>query len=85
MGHIVLKLLVALWAAFAALYMLLGPPELQHVGQAVVYSLLALARLNPEPKPEAPGLFQFLVGLEGILGPLQIALLALAIRRKVMR
>ena len=41
--------------------------------------------LSPEPKPEEPGLFQFLVGLEGILGPLQIALLALAIRRKVMR
>jgi hypothetical protein len=57
----------------------------EHVWQALVYSLAALARLNPEPKPSAPGLFQFLVTIEGILGPLQIALLALAIRRKVMR
>jgi hypothetical protein len=44
-----------------------------------------LARLNPEPRPELPGLFQFLVGLEGLLGPLQIGLLLLAIRRQVMR
>lgn len=50
-----------------------------------MYSLLALARLNPEPRPQEPGMFQFLVGLEGLLGPLQIALLALAVRRKVMR
>jgi uncharacterized protein YjbI with pentapeptide repeats len=49
-----------------------------------MYSLGALARLNPEPKP-TPGLFQTLVIVEGIVGPLQIALLALAIRRKVMR
>jgi hypothetical protein len=58
---------------------------LQSIQSAVVYSLLALVRLNPEPRPEEPGVFQFLVGLEGILGPLQIALLALAVRRKVMR
>jgi len=49
-----------------------------------MYSLGALARLNPEPKP-TPGLFQTLVLTAGILGPLQIALLALAIRRRVMR
>ena len=49
-----------------------------------MYSLGALARLNPEPKP-TPGLFQTLVIVAGILGPLQVALLALAIRRKVMR
>ena len=55
-----------------------------HTGQAMVYSLSTLARLNPEPRP-GPGLFQFLVTVEGILGPLQIALLALAVRRKVMR
>jgi hypothetical protein len=84
--------LVVIWAAFATLYVLVDPPEFKDFGQgigyfwqAAVYSLLALARLNPEPGPEEPGLFQFLVGLEGILGPLQIALLALAIRRKVMR
>jgi hypothetical protein len=88
--------LVVLWAAFAVPYMLFGPDALrvssasnfgeamEHIGQAVVYSLSTMARLNPEPKPD-PGLFQFLVTIEGILGPLQIALLALAVRRKVMR
>jgi uncharacterized protein YjbI with pentapeptide repeats len=88
--------LIGLCAAFAVLYMLLGPNPLQvlsastfgqameHGGQAVVYSLSTMARLNPEPKPN-PGLLQFLVTVEGILGPLQIALLVLAIRRKVMR
>jgi hypothetical protein len=71
---------------------LVDPTEFKDFGQgigyrwqAAVYSLLALVRLNPEPRPDEPGVFQFLVGLEGILGPLQIALLALAIRRKVMR
>src|SRR5215217_122057 len=83
--------LYIIWATFTIAYMFVNPPEFKHLeqgftlGQTAVYSLLALARLNPEPKPDAPGLFQFLVGFEGILGPLQIALLALAIRRKVMR
>jgi hypothetical protein len=85
-------ILVAMWAAFTTLYVLVDPSEFNDFGQgigyrwqAAVYSLLALARLNPEPRPDEPGVFQFLVGLEGILGPLQLALLALAIRRKVMR
>jgi uncharacterized protein YjbI with pentapeptide repeats len=77
--------LVGICAAFAALYMVFGPPKLEDLGQALVYSLGAVARLNPEPRPTEPGLFQFLVIVEGLLGPLQIALLALAIRRKVMR
>ena len=87
-----LWVLVAMWAAFTLLYVLVDPSEFNDFGrgisylwQAAVYSLLALTRLSPEPKPEEPGTFQFFVGLEGILGPLQIALLALAIRRKVMR
>jgi uncharacterized protein YjbI with pentapeptide repeats len=79
------SVLVAICAAFALLYMVLGPPKLQDLGQAVVYSLGAIARLNPEPRPTEPGLFQLLVTAEGILGPLQIALLALAVRRQVMR
>ena len=91
-----LGVLLTIAVVFAGLYMLLGPNALQvssasnpvqvmkHAGQAVVYSLSTMARLNPEPKPN-PGLFQFLVTIEGILGPIQIALLALAIRRKVMR
>ena len=49
-----------------------------------IYSIGALARLNPEPKP-TPGLFQALVIIAGILGPVQIALFLLAVRRKVMR
>lgn len=84
--------LVAVWAGFTTLYVLVDPPEFEdfgqgigHLWQAAVYSLLALARLNPAPSPLEPGLFQFLVGLEGTLGPLQIALFALAVRRKVMR
>jgi uncharacterized protein YjbI with pentapeptide repeats len=84
--------LMGMWAAFTTLYVLVDPSEFKSFGQgigylwqAAVYSLLAMARLNPEPGPDEPGLFQFLVGLEGILGPLQIALLALAVRRKVMR
>ena len=73
--------LVGISAAFAVLCMLLGPDALQvssasnfgqameHRGRAVVYSLSTIAQLNPEPKPD-PGLFQFLVTIEGILGPL---------------
>lgn len=49
-----------------------------------MYSLGALARLNPEPKPTL-GSFQAVVIVAGILGPLQIALFLLAVRRKVMR
>jgi hypothetical protein len=55
------------------------------IAQALVYSLGALARLRPEPQPNGVGWFQFFVTAEGILGPLQIALLALAVRRQVMR
>ena len=89
--------LVGLWMSFAILYMIVGHyslrvfpidsfwQTLESFGQSLVYSLAALARLSPVPVPEKPGLFQFAVTIEGILGPLQIALLALAIRRKVMR
>jgi hypothetical protein len=90
--------LVGLWLTFAALYLLLADSApfwvfsasdvwqgIDYARQAMVYSLSALARLNPEPKPEELGWFQFLVTVEGILGPLQIALFILAVRRKVMR
>jgi hypothetical protein len=84
--------LMGMWAIFTTFYILVDPSEFKDFGQGIgylwqtaVYSLLAMVRLNPEPTPGEPGLFQFLVGLEGILGPLQIALLALAVRRKVMR
>lgn len=82
--------LLGIWAAFTILYILVPSSpfsgfSVSDFGEAIVYSLGAMARLNPEPRPDAPGLFQFLVTVEGLLGPLQIALLALAIRRKVMR
>jgi hypothetical protein len=94
-GH-AFGVLVVMWVVFAALYVIVPSSEfyaflptnsgqvISNAGQAIVYSLSTMARLNPEPKPD-PSWFQFLVTVEGILGPLQIALLALAVRRRVMR
>jgi pentapeptide repeat protein len=48
------------------------------------YSLAVMSLQKPDPKP-LTGTAQTLVLLETILGPLQAALLALAIRRKFMR
>jgi len=85
--------LVGMGTLFAILYVMVAG-SLEHVGQAFLYSLAAMVRLTGVPamapltkllQPSEPGLFQFLVTAEGILGPLQIALLALAVRRKVMR
>ena len=58
---------------------------ISYAGQATVYSLSALARLNSRPPSEELDLFNTLVIIEGIIGPLQIALFVLAVRRKVMR
>ena len=82
-------MLFGIWAAFTILYIVIPSSpfwgfSLSDFGKATVYSLGAIARLNPEPKPP-PGWFQFLVTFEGLLGPLQIGLLLLAIRRQVMR
>lgn len=52
--------------------------------RALTYSLGVMSLQKPEPKP-LTGTAQTLVLLETILGPLQAALLALAIRRKFMR
>jgi hypothetical protein len=85
--------LVGMWTLFAILYVMVAG-SMEHVGQAFLYSLAAMVRLTGVPamapltkllQPSEPGLFQFLVTAEGILGPLQIALLALAVRRRVMR
>jgi uncharacterized protein YjbI with pentapeptide repeats len=92
-----LGVLATIALVFAVLYMMVGHPSLRvlpiagiwqvvaDAGRAVMYSLGVMARLRPEPIPEHMGVFQILVTIEGILGPLQIALLALAVRRKVMR
>jgi hypothetical protein len=89
--------LVIIWFVFAAFYLVLRPSPfwvfsacdiwqvLDYVREATVFSMSALVRLNPRPQSEGLDWFQTLVTVEGILGPLQIALLALAIRRKVMR
>ncbi len=52
--------------------------------QALVHSFEVSILQKPEPKPLTL-IARFLVGLETVLGPLQAALLALAIRRKFMR
>ena len=52
--------------------------------RAFTYSLAVMSLQKPEPKP-LTGTAQTLVLLETILGPVQAALLALAIRRKFMR
>jgi uncharacterized protein YjbI with pentapeptide repeats len=89
--------LVAMWLTFAALYFFLVESSpfwvfsasdiwqgIDYARQAAVYSLSALVRLNPRPQSEELDWFQTLVTIEGILGPLQIALLTLAVRRKVI-
>jgi hypothetical protein len=52
--------------------------------RALTYSLAVMSLQKPDPKP-LTGTAQALVLLETILGPVQAALLALAIRRKFMR
>ncbi|MDQ3746131.1 MAG: pentapeptide repeat-containing protein [Acidobacteriota bacterium] len=54
------------------------------VPRALTYSLGVMTLQKPEPRP-ATNAAQSLVMLETILGPVQAALLALAIRRKFMR
>jgi uncharacterized protein YjbI with pentapeptide repeats len=51
---------------------------------AAIYSFAVMTLQRPEPKPATAGA-EALVVIETILGPLQAALLALAIRRKFMR
>ena len=89
-------ILVAICVVFAVLYMVVGPSALhvspssglsasvQHALQALVYSMGVMSRLGPNPEP-GPGLFQFLVTVESIAGPVQIAVLLLAVRRKILR
>jgi hypothetical protein len=52
--------------------------------RALTYSAAVMTFQRPEPKP-ATTAAQTIVLLETILGPVQAALLALAIRRKFMR
>jgi len=52
--------------------------------RALIYSAGVMTLQKPEPRP-ATTAAQTVVLLETILGPVQVALLALAIRRKFMR
>lgn len=58
--------------------------EALHWPRALTYSLGVMTLQKPEPRP-ATDAAQAVVMLETILGPVQAALLALAIRRKFMR
>jgi uncharacterized protein YjbI with pentapeptide repeats len=52
--------------------------------KALAYSFGVMTLQKPEPRP-ASRAAQFVVGLETVVGPLQAALLALAVRRRYMR
>lgn len=54
------------------------------LNRALMYSLGVMTLQKPEPRP-ATTAAQAIVLAETILGPVQAALLALAIRRKFMR
>ncbi|HZT59263.1 MAG TPA: pentapeptide repeat-containing protein [Pyrinomonadaceae bacterium] len=60
------------------------PGTWSQLSSALTYSLGVMTLQKPEPRP-ATNAAQSLVMLETILGPVQAALLALAIRRKFMR
>jgi hypothetical protein len=92
--------LVGILFGFALFYLFLGfvPVEELSVSgvlgatwQSIVYSVAFMTRqnaalnLNAAVDDYGSVLLKFLIVLEGILGPLQIALLALALRRKFMR
>jgi hypothetical protein len=69
---------------FALFYWQLDFPQDQGFLEALIYSFGIMTRQRLADQPD-PGLVQFLVILEGVLGPLQIALFALALRRKFMK
>ncbi|HKS39357.1 MAG TPA: hypothetical protein VJX74_02000 [Blastocatellia bacterium] len=81
---------LAIWIVFALLYTKVGftkpdaGDEPLPFKRAFTYSLAVMSLQKPEPRPQT-NTAQTLVLLETILGPVQAALLALAIRRKFMR
>jgi hypothetical protein len=89
--------LVGILIGFAVLYMLpfvgseVQVQELSLPGvweafpEAVVYSLGVMSRQAGRLAISDPTLLRALVFIEGILGPLQVALFALALRRRFMR
>ena len=79
-----LGVLAAVLVVFAFLYTKVGFEKPLPKRRALTYSLAVMSLQRPEPKPEDAAAHA-LVTLESILGPVQAALLALAIRRKFMR
>lgn len=79
-----LGVLAAVLIIFALLYTKVGFDKPLPKRRAVTYSFAVMSLQKPEPKP-LTGTAQTVVLLETILGPVQAALLALAIRRKFMR
>jgi hypothetical protein len=77
--------LVGIWLLFAVLYALILSDSHGLLGwRGFAYSAAVLTLQRPDSRPDT--LFtQILVTAEAILGPVQAALLALAIRRKFMR
>jgi hypothetical protein len=86
--------LVVMLIGFAALYMWVGPVGvqtlslagiLQSAAESLVYSLSVTTRLSNNIPESASVLVRSLAIIEGVLGPLQIGLFLLALRRQFMR
>ena len=86
--------LLFILVGFAGFYMLEGPEGVRKLSQAhvissvwqsVVYSLGVMTRLRGTIPISEDASIRAAAILEGVLGPFQIALLALALRRKFMR
>ncbi|NOT49139.1 MAG: pentapeptide repeat-containing protein [Acidobacteria bacterium] len=79
--------LFGVWFLFGIFYWQLGSFNSEHLfdlPQSLGYSSLVMLLQKPEPRPASNFTFTLYI-LETIFAPLQVALLALAIRRKFMR
>jgi hypothetical protein len=86
--------LVGILVGFAMLYMLVGDMHVSELSlsgiwqassQAIVYSLGVMSRQAERLSGSESTLLRSLVFIEGTMGPLQVALFALAVRRKFVR
>jgi uncharacterized protein YjbI with pentapeptide repeats len=76
--------LLGVWLVFALLYTRTGFETPLSLTEALWHSFNVMTLQKPEPKP-LTSVAKVLVGLETVFGPVQAALVALAIRRKFMR
>jgi len=79
-----LLILIGIWLVFALLYMRVGFSEAIKPLDTFFYSLYVMLLQKPDPKPITTWA-KSLVVLETMMGPVQAALFALAVRRKFMR